>query len=78
MICAKAGNSRLSWLQEYALIEYDMSDGRHVKTEFEQVPEGVKVTTTFDPETENTPVKQRQGWQAILENFKKYTENTGA
>lgn len=59
---------------EHGLIEYDMDDGRHVKVEFEAVPEGVKVTETFDPETENTPEMQRDGWQAILENFKKHVE----
>jgi hypothetical protein len=33
-----------------------------------------EVTVTFDPETENSIDLQRQGWQAILDNFKKYTE----
>lgn len=61
-------------LKEHNLIEYDMSDGRHVKVEFEQTPEGVKVTETFDPENENPEELQRSGWQAILDNFKKYVE----
>ena len=33
-----------------------------------------KVTETFDPEHENPEEMQRAGWQAILENFKKYVE----
>ena len=33
------------------------------------------VTTSFDPENENTIEMQKGGWQAILENFKKYTES---
>ncbi len=57
------------------LIEYTMSDGRHVKVIFEETPEGVKITETFDPETENTEELQRSGWQAILDNFKKYVES---
>jgi len=57
------------------LIEYDMSDGRHVKVEFAELPEGVQVTETFDPENENPPEMQRTGWQSILDNFKKYTES---
>jgi len=61
-------------VKEHELIEYDMSDGRHVKVEFEATPEGVTVTETFDPEDENTQEVQRDGWQAILDNFKKYTE----
>ena len=61
-------------VKEHELIEYDMTDGRHVKVEFAQLPEGVKVVETFDPENENTLELQRGGWQAILDNFKKYVE----
>lgn len=61
-------------VEENRLIEYDMDDGRHVKNVFEKTPEGVKVTTTFDPENENSEEMQREGWQAILDNFKKYVE----
>jgi uncharacterized protein YndB with AHSA1/START domain len=64
-----------SAVKENELIEYDMSDGRHVKVEFTELPEGVKVIETFDPEDENPAEMQREGWQAILDNFKKYTES---
>lgn len=57
-------------------IEYDMSDGRHVTTTFTQAPDGVRVTETFDPETENSEEMQRTGWQAILDNFKRHAERT--
>jgi len=63
-------------VQEHVLIEYDMSDSRHVKVEFHQLPEGVKVITTFDPEDENPMEMQRSGWQAISDNFKKYVETS--
>jgi uncharacterized protein YndB with AHSA1/START domain len=59
---------------ENQLIEFTMSDGRHVRVEFEETPAGVKITETFEPETENTEELQRSGWQAILNNFKKYVE----
>lgn len=49
--------------------------GRHVRVEFAIVSEGTKVTETFDPENENAEEMQRAGWQAILDNFKKYVEN---
>ena len=52
-----------------------MDDKRHVKIEFTQTPEGVKIKETFDPENENAEDFQRQGWQAILENFKKHVES---
>ena len=56
------------------LIEYRMSDGREVKVEFEARPGQVIVKETFDAESENPPELQRQGWQAILDNFARYVE----
>jgi uncharacterized protein YndB with AHSA1/START domain len=55
-------------------LEYDLDDGRHVRIEFDEVPEGVDIIQTFDPEPKNIPEFQRQGWQAILDNFKKHVE----
>jgi uncharacterized protein YndB with AHSA1/START domain len=51
------------------LIEYRMSDGREVRVEFKPDAGGVRVTETFDAETQNSAELQRQGWQAILDNF---------
>ena len=64
-------------VKEHELIEYDMdgADKRHVKTEFTQLPEGVKVVVTFDPENQNSEEMQRSGWQTISDNFKKYAES---
>jgi uncharacterized protein YndB with AHSA1/START domain len=59
-----------------SLIEYEMADGRKVKIVFEKDAEGIKVIESFDPETENPEALQQQGWQAILDNFKKYVENS--
>ena len=56
-------------------IEYRMSDGREVRTEFVEAPGAVVVKTTFDAETENSPELQRRGWQAILDNFGRYVES---
>ena len=61
-------------VKEYELIEYDIDDGRNVKVEFTELPEGVTITETFEPENENPEKMQRTGWQAILDNFKKYAE----
>jgi uncharacterized protein YndB with AHSA1/START domain len=58
-------------------IEYRMSDGREVKVEFVERTGGVLVKETFDAETENTPELQRQGWQAILDNFGRHVEAKG-
>ncbi len=56
-----------------SLIEYRMDDGRDVRVEFLDSGEFVRVKTTFDAETENSPELQRAGWQAISDNFARYT-----
>jgi uncharacterized protein YndB with AHSA1/START domain len=56
-------------------ITYTMADGRVATTNFENLNGKTKVTTTFDAETENSIELQKGGWQAILNNFKKYTES---
>lgn len=56
------------------LIEYTMSDGRKVDIHFTANGNETKVIETFDAETTNPVEMQRSGWQAILDNFKKYTE----
>lgn len=62
-------------VQPHQVIEYIMSDGRSVKTLFSGSGNETKVIETFDPESENPIEMQRSGWQAILDNFKKYTES---
>ena len=55
-------------------IEYRIPDGREVEVEFTERPEGVHVKTTFDAEATNPPELQRDGWQAILDNFGRHVE----
>ena len=56
------------------LIEYRMDDGRQVAVEFSEQPGRVLVRETFDAETQNAPEMQRQGCQAILDNFARHVE----
>lgn len=56
------------------LINYQLEDGRKVWVKFEKEGEGVKLTETFEPEQENSVELQREGWKAILDNFKRYSE----
>lgn len=59
----------------HKLIEYLMSDGQEaVKSEFIERAGDVLVMVAFDAETENSPEVQRNGWQAILNNFSRYVE----
>ena len=49
--------------------------GREAKVDFQQDGNSTSVKITFEPETENPIELQQAGWQAILNNFKNYTEN---
>lgn len=62
-------------VREESLVAYEMGDGRRVTVWFAATPEGVKVTETFETENENSAEKQRAGWQAIMDNFKKHAES---
>jgi uncharacterized protein YndB with AHSA1/START domain len=55
-------------------IVYSMADGRKVTTTFEPQGNNTKVVTVFDQESENPEELQRNGWQAILNNFKNHAE----
>lgn len=55
-------------------IKYTISDGRNVSVSFEDLQEKTKVTETFEAENIHSLELQKDGWQAILDNFKKYTE----
>lgn len=59
---------------EHKLIEYTLGDGRKVKITFDGKGNETKVVETFDAEDQNPLEMQQGGWQAILDNFKKYTE----
>jgi uncharacterized protein YndB with AHSA1/START domain len=55
-------------------IEYTMDDGRKVKIHFSGDGDKTRVTETFEAEDTHSIEMQQGGWQAILDNFKKYTE----
>ena len=57
------------------LIEYTIGDGRKVKITFTTVGAETKIVETFEAENTHPIEMQRGGWQAILDNFKKYTES---
>lgn len=56
-------------------IAYTMPDGRKATTLFAEQDGKTNIITTFDAETENDPEFQKQGWQAILDNFVRYVES---
>lgn len=55
-------------------LSYAMPDGRKVITQFKTAGNATQVTTIFDAEQQNPVEMQKNGWQSILNNFKKFTE----
>lgn len=68
-------NGTFKVIEKNKRIEYTIEGGRKVKINFENDNGKVKITESFEAETENPFEMQRDGWQAILNNFKKYIEN---
>ena len=56
-------------------ISYVLDDDRKVTTNFTSLePNKTQIVSIFEAETINPIEMQKGGWQAILDNFKKYTE----
>jgi uncharacterized protein YndB with AHSA1/START domain len=61
-------------VKKHQTIAYTMGDGRKAETTFSKKGQTTLVTTVFEAESENSVELQQGGWQAILNNFKKYAE----
>jgi uncharacterized protein YndB with AHSA1/START domain len=57
----------------HKLIAYSFGD-RMAKVDFAETPDGVTVRVCFDAETTHSVEQQRDGWQAILNNFASHVE----
>ena len=55
-------------------LEYTMDDGRKASVQFIAMGNQTRVVESFETEDTNPIEMQRGGWQAILDNFKKYAE----
>jgi len=62
-------------VKENEYIESTLGDGRKVKVRFSPQGNTTKVVESFEAEETNPVEMQKGGWQAILDNFKKYSEN---
>ena len=58
---------------EHGRIAYAFGD-RRAEVAFRATPSGTDVRVTFDAEQTHPVELQRQGWQAILDNFRRYVE----
>ncbi|HET8573601.1 MAG TPA: SRPBCC family protein [Edaphocola sp.] len=61
-------------VKDQEFIKYTMDDGRKVAVSFSANGNQTLVTETFEAENRNPADMQRNGWQAILNSFKAYTE----
>ena len=59
-------------VEPYEHIAYTLSNGRKVSVDFAAQDESTAVDVTFDPESDNPREHQRDGWQAILDNYGRY------
>ena len=61
-------------VEKHKYIAYTLGDQRKVNITFSSEGNETKVVETFDAENTHSIEMQRGGWQAILNNFKNYTE----
>jgi len=59
----------------HQLISYTIADGRKVRITFANTGMETEITEIFEAESTNPVEMQQAGWQAILNNFKKYVES---
>ena len=69
-------NGTFTAVDEEKELHYILKDGRHVALYLNPSDEGTQILLKFQPETQNPEDLQQQGWQAILNNFKSYLEQT--
>ena len=63
-------------IETLKLIEYTLDDGRKVIINFTSQGNETTFVETFEAESMNSIELQKGGWQAILDNFKKYVEES--
>lgn len=76
---AKDGSAGFDFAGEYTVVDphkrlESMLMERELVVEFIDVGTSVTVRETFDAEDQNPIEMQRAGWQAILDNFKRFVE----
>ena len=64
-------------ISECKSIEYALDDDRRVSIDFFETERGIRVVETFQAEDEFSAEQQKQGWQSILDSFKRHVEAMG-
>lgn len=61
-------------VKHHETIKYTTADGRKVIISFSNQGKDTEIVEVFEAENINSLEMQKDGWQSILDNFKKYTE----
>ena len=61
-------------VEEHSFIAYTLDDDRKVLISFIANGNTTEVKESFEAEDQNSEELQKGGWQSIMDNFKKYTE----
>lgn len=69
-------NGEYTKVELHKRIEYTLADDRKVQITFTDKGNETEVKETFEAEDTNSTEMQQQGWQAIMDNFKKYVEKS--
>lgn len=63
-------------VDQHKSLDYTIADGRKVNIRFSEInADTTEIIESFEPESQNSHEMQQGGWQAILDNFKKYAES---
>lgn len=61
-------------VEPYRVLNSTLGDDRKVFVTFEPVAAGTRIVETFETEDENSAERQREGWQAIMDCYRRYVE----
>ncbi len=62
-------------VKQHQIIDYTIGDGRKVQIRFSGNGNETRIVERFEAEDTHSIEMQQGGWQAIIDNFKKYTES---
>jgi uncharacterized protein YndB with AHSA1/START domain len=61
-------------VKEHKTISYTMGDDRRVEVNFDTDGNTTTIVETFEAENSHSIEMQKQGWQSIMDNYKRYVE----
>ncbi len=80
---AKDGSFGFDFAGTYTVVEplqrlvFTLGEERVVDVTFSATANGTRIEESFDSEPTHSEEQQREGWQSILNNYKRYAESLG-